>query len=333
MNRQAWIELNGFNTWKDFQLKMFERGVDPPLAKVNRSDLPRTHGTLDLSRGPRDEIYYEDRYLHYGFRRVIPSQQAREGLKFQIEQAFSRFTNGILVDSMDEYYEYHDVQVSEMHFSDMKNNLFVFQVDFIAYPYKRYIYSEGVGFDFWDSFDFDLGLVQDVSFKLPDITEQLGFLAIPIGDMVTLGGWSQYRAGGSRGLFSNFETERWYEVVDVRYTDDTDHSKLIYSGVQYKLDDGSWVREQDIVQARPLRLNVILENTGTKSAIPEIIQVPDPRNLGGITIELNGEFYNFRNVGSSIDFNDKLALEIGKNNLKIYGQGTTTSFRWYREVI
>lgn len=328
MKRQAWIELNNYNTWKNFGLKMYERAIDPPVAKNNRTDLPRVHGTIDMSRGPRDEIYYEDRYLHYGFKKIIPDQQAREGLKFQIEQAFSRYTNGVLTDSTDEYYQYHDVQVMSMHFSDMRDNLFVFQVDFVAYPYKKFIYSEGQGFDLWDPFDFDLGMVQDVSWQLPDIMDQLNFIPLEIGDMVTLGGWSQWRVGG--GGFTTFETERFYEIMDVRTTDDVDYSNYRYSGVQYKLDDGSWVREQDIVQARPLRLNVNLQNTGTKSVIPEILMVNKPGNISGITIELNNEFYNFRNTQ---DFNDKMALEIGANNLKIYGQGTHVSFRWYREVI
>ena len=120
-----------------------------------------------------------------------------------------------------------------------------------------------------------------------------------------------------------------YTIKDIRDNGDEDHSRYIYSGIQYQLaEDNSWIRAQDIVQARnPTVIDVY--NTGLSKVIPELIMKAYTITLEGITVEHEGNLYNFKQG----DFNDKLALFKGKNELNIYGQGSEVEFKFKKEVM
>lgn len=321
----ASINLNGRNTWKDFGLKMIERITDPPAPKRTLQEMPQIQGILDFSRGRDNEEFYEERVLHWTFGRVIPSQRERELLRYEIMQWAKVYTDGIITESLFPNLYYKEATNIACYFSPIKNTYFKVQLDFMAYPLRLSENFEGS--DIFDTFNFDTDVWQKPKTKLPTMEEQLPYKQLNIGDSITLGGWSQFRV--NQGAIRMYDTERMYTIKDIRDNGDEDHSRYIYSGIQYQLaEDNSWIRAQDIVQARnPTVIDV--HNTGLSKVIPELITRNYVTTLAGITIEHEGNFYNFKEG----DFNDKLALFRGKNKLNIYGQGVEVEFKFRKEVM
>lgn len=333
---QAYFEMNGYNTWRDFGLRMFERSDDPAPPKLRRESVPKIQGTIDLSRGDENEMYFEDTILHYGFKRVIKSQNSRENLKQRIKNAFHHHTDGVLFDSVGRYYEHSKVVVTDMYFSDMKDPLFIVQIDFIAYPFKKHIYNEG--HDIWNAFSLDYGTVQDVEFVLPNLTSsQLPFKQLSVGDMVILGAWTTVQSVGIGNDIQGYETEQFYEIVGKRSATN-DPSSGWYGDTEYQLDNGYWVRDQNIVQARNVWLDIRLFNKSKHAITPRITHLRSNEQgpaWRGITIQRDNNYYNLRGdiVGQNEYDNDSFRLLPGENNFRVYGQNNAIKFVWQLEVL
>ena len=95
-----------------------------------------------------------------------------------------------------------------------------------------------------------------------------------------------------------------------------------------------WVKEQQIVQARKTDRTITLYNPNNHPIFPEIRQTWTGTAFHGITIEQNGQFYNFRHRESwgVVDQNDRLSIPPGWSNLYIFGQTMTVAFLYSREM-
>lgn len=321
------ITYNGFNTWRDWRLKMVERDTDPAEVKRATQDSIHTHGVLDFSRGKNEETYYYERPLHYRFKRVIPDIRERESLRNSIMQAINQYTDGKLWDSLEPYLYYKNAVCVQIYFGEISSNMFDVTIDFMAHPLREPDYFEGN--KLWDTLNFRMDYIQNLSVELPDIADQLPFKQLQVDDLVTLGGWSQYRYSGKSGRLNAHEQERLYTISGVEDVGDTDFDNYRYSGVVYRLaEDNSRVRAQDIVQARQSPVEMTIYNSGASTVFPEIAMRTIARSFGGITIEQEGNFYNFRTG----DYNDKFPLYRGRNDIKIYGQGMALDFLFKKEV-
>lgn len=329
--KKHYIELNNRNTLLDFGLDMLDRKVDPADVKRATSELPHAQGILDFSLGSHNEIFFKERPLMWEFGRKVANKAQAENLRYDIMRWIYSFTDGIIKESQFPSMHYRNASCTNLFFPENKGNYFVVRMEFMAYPLRRSELLEGS--KLWDSFNFNTDVWQTTKYRIPSILDQLPFIDLPIGEMVTLGGWSQYRPG-SNSRFYNYETERSYEIIDKRDANDVDYDKSIYSGIQYQIEDNSWVRAQDIVQARRVFTEATLWNVGTNPVIPDIVQrVYGQPTIAGITVELNGQFYNYHRIAAGqYKFNDKLALPVGKNKLKLYGQGMEVDFQFRKEV-
>lgn len=321
----AEIKLNGSSTFQTFGLKMLERSVDPPASKRTLQEMPQIQGVLDFSRGRDNETFFSERQLSWTFGKTVKGQKEWELLRYRIMQWATIYTDGIIIESVTPNLYYKGATCISCSFKPMIFNYLEVQLDFTAYPLRLSEKLEGN--DIFDTFNFDTDVWQKPKTRIPSMQEQLPYKTLNIGESVTLGGWSQFRA--SQGVIRTYDAERMYTIKDIRDNGDEDPSRLIYSGIQYQLaEDNSWVRAQDIVQARqPTKLSVF--NTGVSRVIPEINIGYYTATFDGITVEQEGSFYNFKKA----DFNDKLALYIGKNDLNIYGQGADVEFRFRKEVM
>ncbi len=202
-----------------------------------------------------------------------------------------------------------------------------FEVEFTAYPFK--IRDRIAGEDEWATFNFLTDVRQVTHTQLLPITEQLPFKLLSVGDIVNIGGWAQYF--GSAGAVSRYQTAQDYTIDDIREVEDVDFSLGRFDKTQYFLREiGSWVRSQDIVQARNDFAEVELYNSGITRVIPTIeFTNIGVSTYGGITIEKDGRFYNLKGT----EVNKQLVLKTGENKLKIYGQGYYLNFVWRDEVV
>lgn len=225
--------------------------------------------------------------------------------------------------------------------SDFETDLFEIgeiEVIFIAEPFKKSTHPEGNAL--WDAFNFRTDVLQKVKYDLVGTMEkQMDYIDLKIGDMVTIGGWALYRRSHEAGtdpLLKHYETEPFYEIIDKRERT-VDMAKGLFSRQEYQIDNGYWILEQDIVQARSGHVPIKLINVSTHPIIPRIKhhEFEKPNTWIGITIERDGNYYNFRfkNEKQTEFLNDSFALNPGENNLKVYGQNNSVEFIWHKEVL
>lgn len=220
---------------------------------------------------------------------------------------------------------------------DFETNLLeygILEVTFTALPYRQRVVQEG--HDTWDHFNFETDYVQMTEFDLPTMNWPLSYNNLSIGQMVNLGGWASVQVGSSVAI-RHHQTEPFYEIVGKR-SSTYDESKGWISFNEYQLDNGFWVREQNIVQARKEYVDVVLRSTSNHSIRPEIMftgKGVSGSSWHGITLRRKGKYYNLRGdvVGQSYYTNNKFELEPGENNIRIYGQNNYLRFFWRQEVL
>lgn len=323
------ITLNNRNTLEDFGLILTNRNVEPASIKRTTTSLPQVQGVLDFSRGPQGESYFGERQLTWEFSKAIQSEFEREQLRYDLMQWVHSYTDGRIYETVSPGHFYRNCTCLNIDFPPPEGHHFKVKLEFVGYPFRQSDRLEGA--QTWDDFNFNTDVWQDTLYQTLPILDQLPFKPLEVGTQIHLGGWTQLRDGGVR--VGNYETERSYEIIDVRDLEDTDYSKLIYSGIQYQLDDNTWVREQDIVEARE-GVPMTLYNVGIVPVVPDIRPRAYISTTRGITIEVDGKFYNFHGLSpSGYTFNDKLSLPLGRTDLKLYGQGTEVNFVFRKEVL
>lgn len=230
---------------------------------------------------------------------------------------------------------YYMAEVEDV--GDLETDLFEFgilEVVFTAMPYKERVVHEG--HDIWNEFNFETDYAQEHYHVLPNMTTSPTFNSLSIGQMVNLGGWAVVLPGGQPRLRQH-QTSPFYEITK-KQSAAYDPGQGWYSRNQYQLDNGMWVREQDIVQARKEYIDITLRNTSNHSVKPRIFHQPTGSTGAtwrGITIRREGKYYNLRGdtVGEQEYVNNIFELNPGVNNLRVYGQNNYVDFIWKQEVL
>lgn len=232
----------------------------------------------------------------------------------------------LTIDKFPDYYFMAEV----VNLDDLETDIFEtghFIVEFEAYPFKirDRIHLD----DEFRTFNFFTDVRQKPQLALPTITDQMPFKSLAVGDLVNIGGWAQYF--GNVGRVSRYHVSQSYTIDDIREVDDVDYSSLRFDKTQYYLEElGSWVRSQDIIQARPQGFELSVYNTGLTDVVPEIKLVRHTqRNFRGTTIERDGRKFDIK-VGEP---NRHFVLKPGENKLLLYGSDLNVSFIWRDEVI
>ena len=230
----------------------------------------------------------------------------------------------LVVDKFPDYYFMAEV----VNLDDIETDIFEighFIVEFEAYPFK--IRERNALDDEFRTFNFFTDVRQKPEITLPIAEEQLPFKPLAIGDLVNIGGWAQYF--GTQGVVSRYNTSQSYMIEDIREVEDVDFGAYRYDKTQYYLSGlNTWVRSQDIVQARTA-YELEVYNASVTNVVPEINKTITITGIGGITIEKDGRFYNLKQTEANRHF----ALSPGLNKLKIYGQNTRIRIIWREEVI
>uniref|UniRef100_UPI00359F7F71 hypothetical protein n=1 Tax=Jeotgalibaca porci TaxID=1868793 RepID=UPI00359F7F71 len=230
----------------------------------------------------------------------------------------------LVIDKFPDYFFMAEV----VNLDDLETDIFEtghFIVEFEAYPFKirDRIHLD----DEFRTFNFFTDVRQKPQITLSAITEQLPFKLLNVGDLVNIGGWAQYF--GAQGVVSRYNTSQSYMIEDIREVEDVDFGAYRYDKTQYYLSGlNTWVRSQDIVQARTA-YELEVYNASITNVIPEVNKTLTVLGIGGITIEKDGRFYNL----THFEANRHFTLSPGLNKLKIYGQNTRIKVIWRDEVI
>ncbi len=230
----------------------------------------------------------------------------------------------LTIDKFPDYFFMAEV----VNLDDLETDIFEtghFIVEFEAYPFK--IRERNALNDEFRTFNFFTDVRQKPEITLPIAEEQLPFKPLAIGDLVNIGGWAQYF--GAQGVVSRYNTSQSYMIEDIREVEDVDFGAYRYDKTQYYLSGlNTWVRSQDIVQARTA-YELEVYNASITNVIPEVNKTLTVLGIGGITIEKDGRFYNL----THFEANRHFTLSPGLNKLKIYGQNTRIKVIWRDEVI
>lgn len=230
----------------------------------------------------------------------------------------------LVIDKFPDYYFMAEV----VNLDDIETDIFEtghFIAEFEAYPFK--IRERNALDDEFRTFNFFTDVRQKPEITLPVAETQLPFKPLAIGDIVNIGGWAQYF--GTQGVVSRYNTSQTYMIEDIREVEDVDFGAYRYDKTQYYLSGlNTWVRSQDIVQARTA-YELEVYNASVTNVVPEVNKTITITGIGGITIEKDGRFYNIRQTEDNRHF----TLSPGENKLKIYGQNTRIKIIWREEVI
>lgn len=230
----------------------------------------------------------------------------------------------LTIDKFPDYYFMAEL----VNLDDIETDIFEtghFIAEFEAYPFK--IREKNALDDEFRTFNFFTDVRQKPEITLPRAEDQLPFKQLAIGDLVNIGGWAQQF--GVQGVVSRYHTSQSYMIEDVREVEDVDFGAYRYDKKQYFLSElNTWVRSQDIVQARTA-YELEVYNASVTNVVPEINKSITTTGIGGITIEKDGRFYNLKQT----EVNRHFALSPGLNKLKIYGQNTNIKVIWREEVI
>ena len=157
------ITYNNKHSFNDFGLKRFnsKEHKSPNKNKIYEN-IPFMNGTYDFSN-----IYgscnYSDRELNYSFLIEVENEEVMNYKKIAIENwLLGTNSKSILIDEDLKGY-YYMAECTEVNF-DNYYNFGLIDVTFNAYPFK--IGESYEGNNLWDSFNFELDVLQDTKFTV-----------------------------------------------------------------------------------------------------------------------------------------------------------------------
>jgi predicted phage tail component-like protein len=166
---QLYLELNGliFNNkhnYKDIGVIMHKKTIQFPSKKKIKESLPFMNGSYDFSTiGSNGEITYTER-------EILVTLGLPSNTKEQLQVIYSNVLewlidvgkSKLIFDDISDYYYMAEVE-STSTFEEVLS-VGVLEVTFIAEPFKTSV--DYVGFDVWDTFNFEEDIVQDIEFDI-----------------------------------------------------------------------------------------------------------------------------------------------------------------------
>lgn len=333
------IVFDGKHSYRDFGLTMpRDPQIGFPQKNKKKTRIPGTNIIFDSDVG-RNSQEYSEREIKVWFNIVNFS---KINIKNTLEIAES-VVNWLIspvgqkrleVDTVPYYFFEAEVEDAPDFDTGMAQSGEM-EIKFTAYPFKKSKYNEG--HNLWNPTDLARDVWQDVRFTLPDLVSgQLPFKQLPIGEMVILASWTSIQSVGTNNYIQHYETEPYYEIMAKRPAE-TDHGRGWYGDTEYQLDNGYWVRDQNIIQARNRWLDIKLINVSDHPITPRITHVPSANGTAwrGITIQRDNNHYNLRgDVPNQTEYhNDSFQLLPGENDIRVYGQNNVIEFIWHKEVL
>lgn len=154
--------FNGTHTG-ELGLRLIDRSAPTPTKRLIQEDVAFMNGVHDFSRILGEDTY-ENREISYSF--LIPERRYRNRAHAEtvIKNRYMQGGIGELDDTHDPNYTYRgqciDVDVTD----DWQSHKLDVTITFDVYPFKIAKLAEGN--DIWDTFNFDLDVMQDVSFEV-----------------------------------------------------------------------------------------------------------------------------------------------------------------------
>lgn len=154
----------GKHSYNDFNLRIIEREFNPPSKVKIKETVPGMNGAYDFSNiATNGEETYEERTVKYVLD-LRCSKIAYGSKKFQISNWLSPGEKGFLYDDLIPGYHF----LAECQSLEFNENPIGAEIvaQFVCYPFM--ISNDYEGSDIWDTFDFEIDIVQDAEF---DVTE------------------------------------------------------------------------------------------------------------------------------------------------------------------
>ena len=157
------ITYNNKHSFNDLGLTVLNTRVIETPSKIKITEtIPFMNGSYDFSNLYGSNCYNE-RKLEYEFLIKARNSTELEFKRMQVDQwLLSSNTKTPLIDDNIEGY-YYNAECISTDFEDM-NNIGKLKAIFTAYPFK--ISSEYEGNNLWDSFNFELDVLQDTKFTV-----------------------------------------------------------------------------------------------------------------------------------------------------------------------
>lgn len=144
-------------------LHLHERSAPTPEEKENKQSLPYMQGVVDMSNALGNRIY-ENREITYTFYQPYIREADANACQTTIENQLMQGFDQVLQDSYDTDYRYKGKCSGVVTTDDYAYKRLIVDITFDLYPFKICNYPEGS--DDWDSFNFELDVFQDVTFKV-----------------------------------------------------------------------------------------------------------------------------------------------------------------------
>ena len=161
------ITYNNKNSYNDFGLKRFNsKEHKAPVKNKIYESIPFMNGSYDFSN-----IYgspsYSDRELNYSFLIEIENEEVMNYKKIAIENwLLGTNSKSILIDEDLKGY-YYMAECTDVNF-DNYYSFGLIDITFTAYPFK--IGEAYEGNNLWDSFNFELDVLQDTKFTVSGVS-------------------------------------------------------------------------------------------------------------------------------------------------------------------
>lgn len=153
---------SGKHSYNDFNLRIIEREFNPPNKVKIKETVPGMNGAYDFSTiATNGEETYEERVVKYVLD-LRCSKIAYGSKKFQISNWLSTGLKDVFYDDLIPGYHFL-AECEELEFNENPIGAEI-TVQFVCYPFM--ISNDYEGSDIWDTFNFDIDLVQDVEFDV-----------------------------------------------------------------------------------------------------------------------------------------------------------------------
>ena len=159
---KEYIQFGGFDS-RGYDMRLVERTAPTPTEKSKTESVPFMHGHYDFG-SILGERLFENRPISYTFHINERDVTRRKHTQTALENRLMREGITTLVDTYSPNYFYRGKVTSVSTTDDHVYKRLIVQIEFDCYPFKVSQIAEGS--DIWDTFNFELDVMQDVEYQI-----------------------------------------------------------------------------------------------------------------------------------------------------------------------
>lgn len=159
---KEYVQFGDFDS-RDYNMRLVERSAPAPAEKSKTESVPFMHGHYDFG-SILGERLFENRPIRYTFHVNERDVDRRKHTQTVLENRLTREGITTLVDTYSPNYFYKGKATSVSTTDDHVYKRLVIQVEFDCYPFK--VSQTAEGYDIWDTFNFELDVMQDVEYQI-----------------------------------------------------------------------------------------------------------------------------------------------------------------------